>query len=38
MESLLQRYITYLLERSLNSPEFLHKVRRGTQVPQTEPD
>lgn len=38
MESLLQRYITYLLERSLNSPEFLHKVRRGTQVPQAEPD
>jgi len=28
MESLLQRYITYLLERSLNSPEFLQKVRR----------
>jgi DNA repair protein RecO (recombination protein O) len=28
MEFLLQRYITYLLERSLNSPEFLQKVRR----------
>jgi DNA repair protein RecO (recombination protein O) len=28
MESLLQRYISYLLERSLNSPEFLQKVRR----------
>lgn len=28
MESLLQGYVTYLLERSLNSPEFLQKVRR----------
>jgi DNA repair protein RecO (recombination protein O) len=28
MEALLQTYITYLLERNLNSPEFLQKVRR----------
>jgi DNA repair protein RecO (recombination protein O) len=29
METLIQSYITYLLERNLNSPEFLQKVRRG---------
>jgi DNA repair protein RecO (recombination protein O) len=28
MESLLNRYLTYLLERRLNSPTFLHEVRR----------
>lgn len=28
MESLLNHYLTYLLERRLNSPSFLHEVRR----------
>lgn len=28
MESLLQYYLTYLLERSLNSPAFLHRLKR----------
>jgi DNA repair protein RecO (recombination protein O) len=27
MEALLQHYITYLLERGLNSPDFLNEVR-----------
>jgi len=28
LEDLIQRYLTYLLERSLNSPEFLREIRR----------
>jgi hypothetical protein len=28
VESLLNYYLTYLLERRLNSPSFLHEVRR----------
>ena len=28
MESLLQQYLTYLLERRLNTPQFLREVRR----------
>ncbi len=33
MEMLMQHYLTYLLERSLNSPAFLRRVRRGEQEP-----
>jgi len=29
VEALLNYYFTYLLERSLNSPEFIHQVQRG---------
>jgi DNA repair protein RecO (recombination protein O) len=29
MEHLLSYYLTYLLERRLNSPEFLEEIRRG---------
>jgi len=29
MERLMQHYLTYLLERGLNSPEFLRRVREG---------
>ena len=28
MEILIQHYLTYLLERSLNSPQFIHRVKR----------
>jgi hypothetical protein len=28
MENLMQHYLTYLLERSLNSPAFLRRVRK----------
>jgi DNA repair protein RecO (recombination protein O) len=33
MEALLHDYLTYLLERKLNSPEFLDEIRRGNGVP-----
>jgi DNA repair protein RecO (recombination protein O) len=28
VEELLQRYVTYLLERSLNSPEFIRQINK----------
>jgi DNA repair protein RecO (recombination protein O) len=31
VESIMQNYLTYLLERGLNSPEFLKKVKNGKQ-------
>jgi hypothetical protein len=33
MENLLQYYLTYLLERALNSPAFLREVRRQNSRP-----
>lgn len=34
VESLLQHYITYLLERNLNTPNFLREVRQSYTVPE----
>lgn len=37
MEAILQYYITYLLERKLNSPDFLHLMQRGKINQKTQP-
>jgi len=38
METIMQYYITYLLERGLNSPSFLRRVRREGEGNRPEPD
>jgi len=35
LEDLIQRYLTYLLERKLNSPEFMREVRNNTKNKST---
>jgi hypothetical protein len=35
MEILMQHYLTYLLERNLNTPSFLWRVRKGSDLQNT---